>query len=230
MHILIVEDEAIIAQRLKRLLKAILLDRWETLESLPSLDLARDYLEKVPVDLLFLDLNLKGNNGFDLLKEATAGTFQTIIVSAYTDQAIHAFEYGVLDFVGKPFNQDRLEKAVARYEASQSHSKTRYLSVKKAHDYEIVALESLSYIRGAGPYSELVLRDGRVLLHTKTLDKLYKQLPENWQRIHKSYLVDMKRISKFQVSVGTKYSLVLNDGTQLPVGRTRYKELREQWL
>ena len=72
------------------------------------------FIENNSLDLVLLDLNLNGDNGFDLLTTAVSESFHTIVISAYKDQAITAFEYGILDFVPKPFNRDRLEQAFDR--------------------------------------------------------------------------------------------------------------------
>ena len=66
------------------------------------------YLKDHQIDLLLLDLNLDGGNGFDILKYTVSQSFHTIIISAYTDQAITAFQYGVLDFIPKPFRDEEL--------------------------------------------------------------------------------------------------------------------------
>ena len=231
MYILVVEDERIIAERLARLVTEILGDRIENLQMVSSLPQAEDFLANNPVDLVFLDLNLRGQSGFELLKTAVAGAFQTIIVSAHGERAVDAFEYGVLDFVVKPFERDRLELAVGRFTSgARVGQTTRYLSVKQATATVLIELDQVFYIRGAGAYAELVLRDSRQLLHSKSLEKLVRLLPESWQRVHKSYVVNMEEVCQWHAYAGSKYELELSDGTKLPVGRTRYKELRAQWL
>lgn len=232
MHILIVEDEHIIAARLSRLLTDILGDRLAKLDMITTLSKAEDFLQSTSVDLVFLDLNLRGRNGFELLRKAVAGAYQTVVVSAYTDRAMEAFEYGVLDFVGKPFDRARLEISIERFlsGARPQAPATRYLAVKQVSGTALVGLDEVAYIRGAGAYGELVLHDGRVLLHSKSLEKLERLLPNRWQRVHKSYLVDMAQVRHWHASAGSKYELELQDGTRLPVGRTRYKDLRSQWL
>ncbi len=110
MRILIVEDETVIARRLERLVRQILGQQLVWLKRADCLAAARADLESFPIDLMFLDLNLHGKDGFGLLEHAVAGAFHTVIVSAHTNQALRAFEYGVLDFVAKPFDKERLEK------------------------------------------------------------------------------------------------------------------------
>ncbi len=231
MHILVVEDERIIAERLVRLLTEILGGQLQSLEVKPTLTQAKGYLEHTRIDLLFLDLNLKGKNGFDLLEGALAEPFETVIVSAHTERAMEAFEYGVLDFVGKPFDRARLEVSIDRYLGRQSNARnTRFLSVKLAAGTILICLDEVAYIRGAGPYAELILRDGKTHLHSKSLDKLAQSLPKHWQRIHKSYVANLSEVKNWRAFPGSKYELELQDGTKLPVGRTRYKALRSQWV
>lgn len=232
MHILIVEDEHIIAARLTRLLTDILGARLEQMDVLTSLEKAEAFLEKTQVDLVFLDLNLRGKSGFELLRKAVAGAYQTVIVSAHTERALEAFEYGVLDFIGKPFDKARLEISLERFLSGTRPQApaTRYLAVKQASGTVLIDLEEVTYIRGAGAYGELVLGDGRTLLHSKSLEKLERLLPNRWQRIHKSYLVDMTQVRQWLASAGSKYEVELKNGSRLPVGRARYKELRSQWL
>ena len=92
MHILIVEDEARIARRLERMCCAILGDSAASVTLAGTLSEAMALIINNPVDLLLLDLNLSGDDGFELLRQAVAGSFHTIIISAYKEQAITAFE------------------------------------------------------------------------------------------------------------------------------------------
>ena len=105
---------------------------------------------------------------------------------------------------------------------------TRNLAVRKAGRIELVPVEAVLFVQGAGNYSELVLRDGRRELHDKTLERLEALLPEGFERTHKSYLVRLSAIKALHASEGSHYELELSNGTCLPVGRTRYKELRER--
>src|SRR4030042_1994514 len=140
MIVVIVEDEPFIAERTERLVKEILknkLTRVVIKESLPG---AMHYLNEHQIDLLLLDLNLSGKDGFELLKKAVAGSFHTIVISAYTDRAIEAFEYGVLDFIGKPFTVERLKKAFDRLNNVTMKNKypTKYIAVRKNEKLQLI--------------------------------------------------------------------------------------------
>ena len=148
MRIVVVEDEAIVARRLTRLLREILGETLESLDLATSLGAAQVRLDREPpIDALFLDLNLNGRDGFELLGEAVAGSFQTIVVSAHAERAIEAFDYGVLDFVAKPFGRERLELAIDRLRSGRMHdgaaSGVRQLAVRKAGRVQLVPVASL---------------------------------------------------------------------------------------
>lgn len=230
MRILIVEDEPLLAQRLERFCRELLGDRLESVRVAHLFSQAQAWMAQSPIDLLLLDLNLHGRDGMELLASAVAGSFHTIIVSANTDQALRAFEYGVIDFVPKPFSRERLAQALQRLVDSSSRSAgaTRLLAIRKPGRIDLVPVDHILYVEGAGAYSELVLEDGRRELHDKTLERLLAVLPPVYERVHKSYIVRWDRVKALHAREGSHYEVELANGTRLPVGRARYKELREK--
>jgi DNA-binding LytR/AlgR family response regulator len=228
MRVLIVEDEPLVAQRLERFCRQILGTRLTDVRVAPGFDAGEAFLSEHAVDLLLLDLNLDGRDGMALLQTAVAGSFHTVIVSANIDQALRAFEYGVVDFVPKPFTLERLARALERAAGpgGAPAGAMRYLAVKKHGRIEAIPLEAVAYVQGAGNYAELVLRDGRRELHDKSLDRLAALLPGEFTRIHKSYLVRFGDVVALHAFEGSHYEAELRGGARLPVGRTRYKELR----
>ncbi len=229
MKMILIEDEPLVAQRLARFCREILADRLEKLHLAATHAEAGAWLAENAVDVALLDLNLEGQDGMELLKHSVASAFHTIIVSANTDRALEAFEYGVIDFVPKPFTRERLAQAFARAAGpvARTAPAARNLAVKKAGRIELVAVDAVLFVQGAGNYSELVLQDGRRELHDKTLEKLEAILPRDFTRIHKSYLVRQSAIKALHAAEGSHYEAELKNGVHLPVGRTRYKELKE---
>lgn len=232
MNVLIVEDESRIAKRVERMTRELMGETLQSLKHIDSLSDALKFIENRSIDLVLLDLNLNGANGFDLLTTAVSKSFHTIVISAYKDQALTAFEYGVLDFVPKPFNKDRLEQAFDRIlnKEKAGTNQTKYLAVKKRHRIQLIPIEEVIYIKGAGAYSELFLTDGGKELHDKSLEKLEQLLSNSFERIHKSYMVKMSEIKEIKVASGSKYHAVLKNGDQLPIGRTKYKDIRAKWV
>ncbi|MFK7810720.1 MAG: LytR/AlgR family response regulator transcription factor [Saprospiraceae bacterium] len=231
MHVLIIEDEARIARRIQRMVSSIFGNEIEQIQLCESLDEGQKYIKEHSIDLLFLDLNLNGLDGFDVLESVVAESFHTIIISAYKEKAIRAFEYGVLDFVPKPFDEARLAKACSRIQRKDDDDKNiKFLAVKKRGKQTLINIADIKYIKGAGIYTELCLQDGSIEIHNKSLENLTVLLPDHFERIHKSYLAKMTEAKEITVEPGSKYHLVMSDGERLPIGRTRYKDLKERWF
>jgi two-component system response regulator LytT len=229
MQVVIVEDEPVIAERLERQISQALGEKLGKIIWFDDLDDAQEHLAEHSIDLLFLDLNLHGDDGFDLLKTVTADSFHTIIVSAHADQAIKAFEIGVLDFVAKPFTQERLEQAINRMlnQEQRADYGSRFLSIKKAGMIELVPVKDIDYIVASGHYSELVYGE-QTALHDKSIERIAVLLPPNFERIHRSYIANMNNIARLVIEPGSKYSVILQNDSCLPVGRTRFAKIKEK--
>ena len=230
MNLLIIEDEIRIARRIERMAKDYFLNTLQNITTVQSLSEGLDFIKTQELDLVCLDLNLNGENGFNILKETASGAFHTIIISANKQEAIKAFEFGVLDFVPKPFNKERLEQAFNRIVKKEevSTENLQFLAIKKRGAIQLINIDEVIYIKGAGVYTELFFADGGKELHGKSLEKLSQLLPKSFERIHKSYLVKTQEIREIIVKTGSQYAVELRNGEILPVGRTKYKTLKEK--
>jgi DNA-binding LytR/AlgR family response regulator len=232
MKVLIIEDEARIAWQLERMTRRHFEENISAISVCDSLQKGLAYIAANQIDLLLLDLNLNGENGFNMLETMVAGSFHTIIVSANTDKAITAFAYGVLDFVPKPFDESRLTQAFKKLSvnAAKNTSEIKYLAIKKAGNIQLVPIGDLDYIKGSGIYSELHLSNGKKELHDKSLEALEQLLPGSFVRIHKSYIILFSHAERIMIEPGSKYQLLLRNGETLPIGRSRYKKLKEKMI
>jgi len=230
MDVLIVEDEEIVARRLQRLVTTILGGRLHSVRVLDTLSDGLAHVGEHPIDLLFLDLDLGGRDGFRMLTEAVAGSFHTIVVSARTDEAIRAFELGVTDFVPKPYTQERLRQAIDRVTRRDStlRNRLRFLAVRRPGEIRVIPIDSVLEIRGAGDYSELVCADGSTHLHDKTLKTLELVLPARFVRVHRSHIVDLGALERIESEPGSRYFAVLRNGSRVPVSRSRVDALRSR--
>ena len=228
MKVIIVEDEPPVARRLERLLREVAGAEITSAEVCPTLDAARTAIERTEPDVVFLDLNLNGRDGFELVRDAAAGAFHTVVVSAHTERALEAFEVGVLDFVGKPFGAERLRATVDRLRGERAERPAAALAVRAAGRVDLVAVAEVVFVQAAGGYSELVLGDGTRRLHSKPLDRLLAVLPATFERVHRSFLVRLDAVVRLRVREGSRYSLVLTSGDEVPVGRTRVEAVRER--
>jgi two-component system response regulator LytT len=232
MRILIVEDEPLIARRLEQFCRAILQGDLELVRSAQSFDAASADLAAFAFDVVLLDLKLQERDGLQLLHLAAAGSFHTIVVSANLDQALRAFEFGVIDFVPKPFSRERLEQALRRAAGGDGRAPrpAQRLAVRKRGRIELLNVNDIIYVEGSDKYSELVLADGRRELHDKSLLRLEAVLPPVFERTHKSYLVRLSEVARLFALEGSRYELELKNGVRLPVGRTRYRSLKARFL
>ena len=233
MHILVVEDETMVARKLCRMIREILQERIQSLHQVDSLEDAESHLENHTIDLLFLDLNLSGEDGFDLLSTFVASNFQTIIVSGNIDQALRSYEYGVIDFVPKPFTAARLSQALNKLWPSEEQTeagtgKAKFLGVRSLGKTLLVPVADITHIRAAERYSELVLSNGKTHLHEKKLKQLLSILPDNFQRLHKSHMVNLEFAKNIVSYPGSKYELCLHDETYLSIGRKYLPYLRKR--
>jgi two-component system response regulator LytT len=221
-RILIVEDEPPIAEDIERSVRAILRDRVKAVEICWTLDKAINRLEGGRFDLCLLDLNLSGESGFALLRQAVSRPFPTIIVSAHTEQALRAFEFGVLDFVPKPFTRERLRKALDRCferRPPDPDFAARTLVARRGRENILVPTAEVEFFKAVRYLVEAHLEDGRQILLDKPLERLEQILPSRFIRIHRSYLVDRNRIESFAHRGGGRYAVRLKGGVELPLSR-----------
>lgn len=224
MKVLIVEDITLVAERIADLAKKYLNDCKITISH--TLEDAQYCITEKVYDLMFLDLNLNGKNGFDLLKSSTAESFQTIIITANREKAAIAFDFGVLDFISKPISEERFKTAIDRFlNGYGTHrEKLKYLTVKSKGVINLINIEDIELIKASGNYSELFTTNKRCFVHDKNLERLSKILPDNFIRVHRSYIVIKNKINKVIKHGGGKYSLVLTSGEIVSLSRAAYKE------
>ena len=224
--ILICEDEKLIANRLRRFVNDAI-DFPAEIHLVSTLNQAFEFLSMNKTDLLFLDLNLHGRDGFDILKKLASESFHTIIVSAYTKKAIEAFEYGVLDFIGKPFTPERLQKALDRFckDDTTKGIGLKYVAIKSRKGVEFVSIKDIDYIKASGIYSELILKDATIKVYDKPLNQLLKLLPKGFERIHKSFVIPIGQIKSIVQRKANTYTLELRSGSLVPISRAMRKKL-----
>ena len=227
MNLLIVEDEPPVARYIERCCRNILHDKIKSIDVYHTLKDASAVIQKKTIDLCLLDLNLRGANGYDLLRLSVSEPFHTIIISAHTEQAVEAFQYGVLDFVPKPFEEDDLRSALDRYFDRVQKQKliTKYLTVKKGQSYAVFPVDEVLYFKAADVYVEAHFKDGKVELLSKTMERLEQILPWQFFRIHRSYIAALSTIRSYTHVEGGTCKVILRNGDVLPLSRRRYKEL-----
>jgi DNA-binding LytR/AlgR family response regulator len=230
MRVLIVEDEALVRQRLLRLASEHAGSRVR-FDAVCDLAEAEERLTRSSYDGVLLDLNLEGEDGFQLLHRCCARAFHTIVVSAHAERALEAFALGVLDFVPKPFTRERLGLALDRLAGAAQHrpGAMRWLSVWRARGTALIALDDVLAIRADGDHSEVILAS-RSELHDKALGRLLNLLPAEFVRCHRAWLVNLRHVQRFSAMSGSRWQLRLSNNAEIPVGRAYVSALRAQLL
>ena len=175
-----------------------------------------------------LDLNLNGRDGFDLLRSLSSRSFHTIVISAYTSRAIEAYEYGVIDFVPKPFDEERLAQSFQRIlgkDTKRNHF-AKFLAVRSHGRIELVSLDNIEHIRADGPCSQIIKTDGTQHAHDKMLKDLELLLPPSFERVHKSYVANMNAVSSLITGPDHKNFLQFSSQRRIPLSRGKMKELK----
>ena len=228
-RVLIVEDEAPAHRRLSRLIHATPGYERATIEVAESLRDAQRLLEGAEWDVVLLDLDLAGRNGFDLVgRFSSSSPTQIIVVSAYPQRAIEAFEHAVVDFVRKPVSASRLALALGRLRREPLSDDATSLLVRRRGGVELVRLEQVLCASGADDYVELHLRDGRRALHDATLDELEGQLTAGFVRAHRSHLINVRHVMRLLDGDAEGRTVELSGGLTVPVSRRRFAAVVER--
>ena len=220
MNVLIAEDEAPAARRLERMVGERLGSRLGRVVVAPTIEAARAELRGSRFDLLLLDLDLNGADGFSLLADGDGP--RVVVVSARSDRAIDAFNHAVVDFVTKPVAAERLGLALDRALASSGDAGTGgALAVRSAGRIDLAAFTDIVALSGADDYVEVVLADGRRFLHDTRLSELERRLPAGFARVHRSHIVNTAHLKAVRVLPGRRRALELAGGVVIPVSRAR---------
>jgi two-component system LytT family response regulator len=195
-------------------------------------------------DLLFLDIQMPKLDGFEVL-ELLDGEPAVVFVTAYDQHALRAFDAHAVDYLLKPFAKDRfdaaLEKARAQHLgrrspvtqapalAAAAHPKLERVVVKDGAKVTVVPLDKLDFVQAQDDY--VLLRfEGRSILKQQTLSSLETQLPtDRFIRIHRSYILNLERLSKIEPDGKDSRDALLRDGTRLPVSKQGWQRLKECW-
>ena len=192
-------------------------------------------------DLVFLDIQMPKINGFEMLELVDAPP-PVIFVTAFDQYAIRAFEANAVDYLLKPFSEERFAKAITRYlqqsiatQATQEVLNTMALTpeqsnrivVKTGSRIAIIQHHDIQYLEADDDYVRIVTPTGS-FLKNKTMS-FYEQTldPKQFVRVHRSYMVHVGQVTRIDPFQKESYLAVLRDGKQIPVSKTGYLKLKE---
>jgi DNA-binding LytR/AlgR family response regulator len=195
-------------------------------------------------DAIFLDVRMPELDGLELASvlDQFAAPPALVFVSAYEDGAVGAFEHGLhpLDYLMKPVSRARIAQALDRVLASRDGDGVAVGGGSPA-DGEIVPVEhqrggatrlvarsSILYLKAEGDYVRIVSDDGRFLVRGALSDIERRWVPFGFVRVHRSYIANLRRATEIRPELGGTATVVLTDGTEIPVARRQVAELRRR--
>lgn len=234
MKALIVEDSRLARLELKELLS--IHQGIEVVGEAENAEVAERLIEELDPDLLFLDINMPGKNGFELLESLEAAP-QVIFTTAYDEFAIKSFEYNALDYLLKPIKEDRLAKALGKLQLHSHENKLpkgNYLGpeqqvfVKDGEKCWLVKIEDIRLFEVCGNYSRVYFDQHKPLI-LRSLNQLEERLdPEHFFRANRQEIINLKKISKIEPWFNGRLKVWMDDQQEVEVSRrqaVRFKEL-----
>ena len=203
---------------------------------------ALESIEKLKPDLVFLDVQMPGMTGFEVVENLDAAHAPAVVfVTAHDGHAIRAFEIHALDFLLKPFDQTRFEKALerARGQLTQSkgttildsrlvslleelHEERKYserLIVKSSGRVFFVRTEEIDWVEASGNYVKIHTKSDAHLLRESMKNMEAKLDPKTFVRIHRSAIVNIDHIKELEPWFHGEYIVIMRDGTRLTASR-----------
>lgn len=234
---ILIDDEA----KARRILEALLkeyctdVDIVATAADVPSGVIA---INQHKPDVLFLDVEMPGYTGFQLLDFFRDIDFDIVFTTAHSDYAVQAFRVSAIDFLLKPIQISELIAAVDKVKAKQGHNKERLTVLKenfKDNTVKKLALpvaeglifadtDTLTHLEADGAYTHFHFEDGKKIVVSKKIKEFEEALTQqsNFFRTHRSYIVNLKKIKQYVKQEGG-YVLLEND-IQVPLARERKDE------
>lgn len=242
MKTLIVDDERLARIELRRLLQDF--PKIDIVGEAANADEALELIEELEPDLLFLDIQMPGKNGFELLSALKGSAPDVIFTTAFDEYAIKAFEFNALDYLLKPIDTERLKEAISRVEdnqpASQEEEKSDSTKVDKPLSQNdqvfvkdgdrcwFVKLSKVRLFESMGNYVRLYFDDQKPLV-LKSLNSLEERLdPQTFFRANRKHIINLAWIEKIESWFSGGLLVTLQGGDKIEISRRqtiRFKEL-----
>jgi two-component system LytT family response regulator len=242
LHVMIVDDEQNCIETLKLLLQEYN-DDVEVIATASNVTEALLAINSLPqkLDILFLDVQMPGGDGFSLLQELTTIEFKVIFTTAYSHFAIKAIKFSAMDYLLKPIDNEELNTAIKNYRLlnkptdslmleevkklfNQNSKPMDKVAVTTLSDVQFIPIDQIYYLKSDSNYTTFFTTSPKALVSSKNIG-YYEDLLEhqNFFRIHNSLLVNLNKVNKFHR--GKPGYLELDNGTTLEVSVRRKDDL-----
>ena len=239
--ILIVDDELLSRKKISRFIEQRP-ETFEVLEASNGIE-ALNMIESQHPDIVFLDIEMPEMNGMDLVQTIGTPDFKLIFQTAYTEFAVEAFEKNALDYILKPFDQDRFNQALDKgltgpTQGQQLTGLTEALKnddvyltkvvVKRGMKNTLIPTEEILWFKSENHYTYVCTKDFEYI-YTEPLKELISKLnPQQFMQVHRNAIVNAAYIK--DIIQGDNMKLVLENGAEVQVSRSNKKVIKERIL
>lgn len=237
---IIIDDETHARQSLASLLEMYCPEDVQILGEADNVSDAKTIIETLKPGIVFLDINIGEESGFDLLKQLGDVDFQLIFTTAHSEFAIRAFRVNALDYLLKPIEPDLLQAAVKKAREAQGTNvidgqlnhlveslrtqSLRRLAIPSSDGITFLEIPKIIHIGGSGNYSTFHLDDGEKVVASKNLGHFESLLgDEQFFRCHQSHIVNLDYMKRIITRDGN--SIELKNGLQAPISLKRKEAL-----
>ena len=162
---------------------------------------ALEYLQKEPIDLLFLDIKMPDISGIDLFNSLSKKPM-VIFTTAYSEHAVTSFDLDAVDYLLKPFSMARFlkgcNKAFELYNFRNATETPDHLYIKTGYEQVKVMYDEIMYVEATGNYVNFVLKDKNVLSRSTFIEAMNLLPQDKFVRVHRSYVVAINKIDKVE--------------------------------
>lgn len=221
MEVLILDDEHSGRSSLQILLKQYCTDFIANIESVATIETAKEAILKKQFDIIFLDIQLKSGLSFDLV-DFIDDTTKIVYVTAFSNFAVSAIKFKAFDYLLKPVDPTELLNCVAKcFRLKNKKSKT-YLNIKNNGVSTPIEQKSILFIEADGPYCKIHLKNNQIFISAQTLKSISEKLNNDFIRVHKSYIVNLAHITGY-----TQKEVIMENGQKINVSRVGLCELQK---
>jgi two-component system, LytTR family, response regulator len=233
MKVLIVDDSRLARNELRRLLQKFPVV--EICAEAANADQAREAIREYSPETIFLDIEMPGENGFELLAslDRVPGV---IFTTAYDEFAVQAFEQNAVDYLVKPIDPGRLEKAldramnqssVPRREAEEKMGPEDQVFVKDGEKCWFVKLKQIRFFETYGNYSKIYFDEEKVLVN-KSLNYLEARLnPRRFFRANRQFIINLNHVKQIHPWNNEAFRVEMNCGTEIDISRRKSQRFKE---
>lgn len=205
-----------------------------------TVDHALELIKNVDPEVIFLDIELQGESGFDLIDRCPEISFEVIFTTAYDKYALRAIKVAAIDYLLKPVDINELRLAIGRIQNKKENRSVAPMQVDlllqqlkndQIHKLAIPDLNGITYVdtnniiflKSAGNYCSIFTTNNKELVSTKSL-KDYEELMAgmNFLRIHQRYLINLKHVERYDRSLGG--TVTMSNGKELEISRRKRNE------